>query len=810
MSPGPSRRTTVIVAVCAAVGVGAAAWLWLTAAPRWSGDLRVGFRDFPPFYYLSTDGRPQGLAVDVIKRAADRAGYSVDWVFLSGPSYAALAENRIDAWPTVPIHAARNVPHVTDPWLQSAYFLVYRRDQPVHGKADVAGQVVTMIRDRLEGELAETALPGALPRFVESTSEKLDAVCRGSARAAFVEGREGQGMLLARPPACADVKLGFFMVDGAALQYGIGSTTAAAHVVDRLRGEIAEMTADGTLAAIHAGWSFTTANELLFAYAAQQAGTRARVARYGLALLAVLLALALFEIRRSRQARRVAEDHARQEERYRVLFERNVAGVFRTDVGGRILDCNDAFARMLGCASRDEVMRRQAWEFYPERGGREAVLALLRSGRSITNLEVAVKRADGRSAVLLESATLIDTIDGAPPVIEGTVLDITRQRELEEQYRQAQRLESIGLLAGGVAHDFNNSLTAISGYAELSLASLPEDDPGAPMLREIQRAAQHAASLTRQLLAFSRRQHLQPEIINLNVIIGDIRGLLRRVIGEDVTLDTHLDPLLANVRADPGQIQQVIMNLAVNARDAMPAGGRLTITTSNISIRDDEQADSGDVAGAVVRVAVTDTGHGIDPQIQTRVFEPFFTTKERGRGTGLGLSTVYGIVKQSGGHIRLRSAPGLGTTFEVDLPSVFGVAVSATVPKAVEFTALRGEETILVVEDQDDVRRIVLESLAHFGYRVLEAEHGEAAIALCRSYPQTIHLLLADVVMPGMPGPAVAEACVRLRPALQTLFMSGYTDNVLQRELTEDQSARYIQKPFTPAQLAAKVRAVLG
>ena len=571
------------------------------------------------------------------------------------------------------------------------------------------------------------------------------------------------------------------------------------------------MTADGTLAAIHAGWSFTTANELLFAYAAQQAGTRARVARYGLALLAVLLALALFEVRRSRQARRVAEDHARQEERYRVLFERNVAGVFRTDVGGRVLDCNDAFARMLGCASRDEVMRRQAWEFYPERGGREAVLALLRSGRSITNLEVAVKRADGRSAVLLESATLIDTIDGAPPVIEGTVLDITRQRELEEQYRQAQRLESIGLLAGGVAHDFNNSLTAISGYAELSLASLPEDDPGAPMLREIQKAAQHAASLTRQLLAFSRRQHLQPEIINLNVIIGDIRGLLRRVIGEDVTLDTHLDPMLANVRADPGQIQQVIMNLAVNARDAMPDGGRLTITTSNVSIRDEEQADSGDRRGR--RGARRRDGHGArhrsaDPDARIRaVLHDEGTRARHGPRPFDGLRDreaerrAYPAAQRARTRDDLRGGPAQRIRGGGPGDGAEGGRVHRPARRGDRFWWSR-TRTTSGASSWSPWRT----SATAFS----RPSTARPAIALCRSYPETIHLLLADVVMPGMPGPAVAEACVRLRPALQTLFMSGYTDNVLQRELTEDQSARYIQKPFTPAQLAARVRAVLG
>jgi CheY-like chemotaxis protein len=327
------------------------------------------------------------------------------------------------------------------------------------------------------------------------------------------------------------------------------------------------------------------------------------------------------------------------------------------------------------------------------------------------------------------------------------------------------------------------------------------------MMLEIQKATHHAESLTRQLLAFSRRQHLQPKVINLNAVLTDIRDLLRRMIGEDLELVTSLAPDLGAVKADPGQIQQVIMNLAVNARDAMPEGGRLTITTANADVGAAALAEPGAVMGPCVRLTVSDTGYGMDPATQARVFEPFFTTKERGKGTGLGLSTVYGIVKQSGGHIRIRSLPGVGTAFEIDLPRV-NEPLSGTERRATEPLA-RGSGTILVVEDQDDVRRLVAASLRRCGYEVLDAANGEAAIQLCRAHPGPIALMLLDVVMPGMNGPAVSRACLEIRPGTKVLFMSGYTDSALQEELGAAGPPAYLQKPFTPVQLAEKVREVL-
>jgi CheY-like chemotaxis protein len=327
------------------------------------------------------------------------------------------------------------------------------------------------------------------------------------------------------------------------------------------------------------------------------------------------------------------------------------------------------------------------------------------------------------------------------------------------------------------------------------------------MVQEIQKAAQHAEHLTRQLLAFSRRQQLKPRVISLNEVVTDTLDLLKRLIGEDVTLTTALAPDLGRVKADPGQIHQVLMNLAVNARDAMPSGGRLTIGTANVALGAQAENEPSLTAGAYVRLTVSDTGDGMDADTQLHVFEPFFTTKEHGKGTGLGLSTVYGIVKQSGGFIRVRSQPGAGSTFTIDLPAI---AEAASEPDPVKRTeGLRGTETILVVEDQDDVRNLVAAALRRYGYTVMDASQGEAAVEICRRETRPIHLLIADVVMPGMTGPAVARACRAEQPGLSVLYISGYAEHILRREAGDLPPGSYLQKPFSPAQLAARVRELL-
>jgi signal transduction histidine kinase/ActR/RegA family two-component response regulator len=387
--------------------------------------------------------------------------------------------------------------------------------------------------------------------------------------------------------------------------------------------------------------------------------------------------------------------------------------------------------------------------------------------------------------------------------------DSAERAQLEEQLRQSQKMEAIGQLAGGVAHDFNNLLTVITGYTEMLLDNVASHEPERVPLEEIRKAGDRAASLTHQLLAFSRKQILEPKILDLNTTIADIEKMLRRVIGEHIDLVTVLKGDLRPVKADPGQIQQVILNLAVNARDAMPAGGKLTVETANVNLDHAYAETHVEVQpGPYVMLAVSDTGCGMAPEILARVFEPFFTTKEVAKGTGMGLATVYGIVKQSGGSICVYSEPGNGTVFKIYLPSSTGDSAEENL-SGPDAEIPRGTETVLVVEDEEAVRGLTRQVLEVNGYTVLEARHGDEAITLCQQIAEPIDLLLTDVIMPQMNGPELAARVTELYPALKVLFVSGYADHAIVRHGTLDPDTSFLQKPFSPAELARKVREVL-
>jgi signal transduction histidine kinase len=391
----------------------------------------------------------------------------------------------------------------------------------------------------------------------------------------------------------------------------------------------------------------------------------------------------------------------------------------------------------------------------------------------------------------------------------GLVEDITDLRRTEEQLLQAQKMEAVGRLAGGVAHDFNNLLTAILGYSELVLQDLGDDHPSAVDLKEIRAAGQSAAALTRQLLAFSRKQVLQPRVLDLNELVQGATALLKRVIGEHVELVFVPAPGLGRVRADPSQLEQVVVNLAVNARDAMPNGGKLTIETANVMLGEDYAAQhAGASTGPHVMVAVTDTGTGMDEATQQRLFEPFFTTKEPGRGTGLGLATVYGIVAQSRGSIWVYSELGQGSTFKVYLPAT---TEDLTVPVVSPMSpaALSGTETVLVVEDQIEARSVICETLRRRGYTVIEAVNGPDAIVKGRQLDVRIDVMLTDVVMPGMGGRRVAEVIRVTRPELKVVYMSGYTDSAIVDHGILEPGVTFVQKPFATETLLRRVREVL-
>ena len=476
---------------------------------------------------------------------------------------------------------------------------------------------------------------------------------------------------------------------------------------------------------------------------------------------------------------------------------------------GVIQEVNRGFVEMFRLSSEADAVGRSVLDFCaPE--SRALVEQRVREGIEIPYDMVGL-RADG-TKIMVEVTARSHDVDGLPGRITA-LRDVSAQRTLEEQFRQAQKMEAVGRLAGGVAHDFNNLLTVISSCAQFILNELSAHDPRREDAEEILKAAADAASLTRQLLAFSRQEVIQHRQVTLQELVTSADKLLRRLIGEDIELTTVLskEPLLISV--DPGQFEQVIMNLAVNARDAMPTGGKLTIETALVELDDGySQAHWPATAGSYAMMAISDTGHGMDEQTRARIFEPFFTTKDVGKGTGLGLATVYGIVKQSGGFIWVYTEEGRGTTFKVYMPLVQSVEqpVDAAADGAERATVPRGNEVVLLAEDSRGVRAAVRRLLERLGYTVLEAASGKAAIEIATRTQTTIDLLMTDVVMPEMSGRELAEHFLALRPQGKVLYTSGYTDDAVLRHGVLASGVEFIQKPFTPEILAKKLRAVLS
>ena len=498
------------------------------------------------------------------------------------------------------------------------------------------------------------------------------------------------------------------------------------------------------------------------------------------------------------------------EAQFRRFIENLPLGVYRSTPDGRVQMANPALLRMLGYDSWQELafqnLEGEAFEAgYP----RSAFCEQIEREGEARGLETAWKRRDGSMVFVRESARAFRTDDGRVLYYDGIVEDVTERRRLEEELRQAQKMEAVGRLAGGVAHDFNNLLTIIMGYSDLLLERVSARDGMRPPVEEIKKAAERAASLTRQLLAFSRKQMLQPQLLDLNRLLTNVDEMLRRMIGEDIELATHLPSGLGRVKADPGQIEQVIMNLVVNSRDAMPEGGKITIETANVDLdKTYARSHPGATPGPQVMLAVSDTGMGMGAETLTHIFEPFFTTKETGKGTGLGLATVYGIVKQSAGSIWAYSEPGRGSTFKIYLPRVDKTAREAEPAKARSELA-KGSETILVVEDEEGVRSLVCETLASHGYKVLEARGADQALTIFEQYAEPIHLLLTDVVMPQVGGKELAKRLSTVHPEAKVLYMSGYTDNAIVRHGVLEGGTPFLQKPFVPRTLVQKVREVL-
>ncbi|MGH7548774.1 MAG: PAS domain S-box protein [Gemmatimonadales bacterium] len=498
------------------------------------------------------------------------------------------------------------------------------------------------------------------------------------------------------------------------------------------------------------------------------------------------------------------------EERYRTLVEGVRDVIFALSPDGTIRSLSPAFEAILGW--RREEWLGQPFERLVHPEDLPTVIELMGrvlqgESRPTAQLRVRTAREEYRVGEFAATAQLRE---GRLAGILGIGRDVTERVQLEQQLRQAQKMEAVGRLAGGIAHDFNNILTAITGYADLLLEDLAAADPRRQDAVEILAAAERAAGLTRQLLAFSRQQVLQPTVLDLNALVRELEKMLHRLLGEDVKLATRLDPALAPVRADPGQLEQVIMNLVVNSRDAMPNGGQLTVETTNVQLDEAYARDHYPARpGPYVMLAVSDTGTGMTEQTKAHLFEPFFTTKEKGKGTGLGLATVYGIVKQSGGFIWVYTELSRGTAFKIYLPRAEEPADAPSRRSGATSPVARGTETVLLAEDEAPVRAVARQVLERHGYTVLEAPSAEAALDLAGRYSGPIHLLLTDVVMPGMSGRNLAARLASLRPEARVIYMSGYTEDAITRHGVLEPGLEYIQKPFTPEGIARRVRDVL-
>jgi PAS domain S-box-containing protein len=515
-------------------------------------------------------------------------------------------------------------------------------------------------------------------------------------------------------------------------------------------------------------------------------------------------------LRDIRKRKRAEEAADAIEDKYRKLFENASYGIFVSKPDGTLLDVNPALVKILGYASKEELVTRNlCTDIYEDVGVREAILHSYGDGSRADGFEAKWKRKDGKIIDVQISGGVFRKKDGSVSHYEVLIEDITERRRIEEQYRQSQKMEAVGLLAGGISHDFNNLLGVILGNADLLLEKT-ESGPQRRYAEAIKKAGGSAVQLARQLLAFSRRQVLYPAILDVNDVVSEVGKILDRLIGEDVRIVTDLETRLNSVRADRGQIEQILMNLATNARDAMPSGGVFTIRTDNAELGPDDVSRYPYVKpGPYVHLAVSDTGVGMSEEIRTRVFEPFFTTKEKGRGTGLGLATVYGIVKQSGGYIWVSSTPRAGATFNIYLPRVDEKPLPVVPNLQVRSEYPRGTETVLLLEDDDSLRQVTCEFLTASGYNVLQAGRGEAAIDLANQHRGAIPLIVSDVVLPEMSGPSAVSKLQVLHPEMQVLYVSGYAEVPVAQQLIAEGTI-VMPKPVSRMDLLKKVNEMLN
>ncbi len=782
----------------------------------------VGWTISPPFQIRGDDGRPGGLAIELVRSAAQRRGIALRWVFWNESSEAALRRKAVDLWPLITVTPERlKAFHISEPYLDSEYSMLVRADSPYNKLQDLASATIGVANPSIDNWQLSSRLPGAHPQARPRLKGVLDDLCQNRVDAAFMDAYTAISALLDQP-ACAGHPLRWIAVSEVHSRLGIGASFENHAVADALREEIGAMAAEGKLAAVISRWGYLSGQHLESMEALLTSRRRERRLMAAVALFALLFILTCWQtlrITRERDRTRQTEGYLREAEQKLRLMANNLREmVLAYDTRRNLIYANASVETLTGYTVSD--LERAGWIDWFHADDRSRMFAHWESlfqGNSIQDEEYRLVAKDGR--VKWVAATWGPILDegGRQIGVQGCERDITERkaaeealRDTQERYLQAQKLESIGRLAGGVAHDFNNLLTVINGYSDLVFRGLKDGDPHRTEIDQIRLAGARAADLTQQLLIFSRKQLIQPRPLDLNQIVAESEKMLRRLLGEDIELKTFLSQSLSLVMADGGQMHQILMNLAVNARDAMPAGGKLFLETADVEIDPVYVKERPEAkAGSYVLLAVTDSGTGIADETLEHIFEPFFTTKGPAQGSGLGLATVYGIVKQSRGWIGVYSEHGKGTTFKIYLPCLQpanGIPITAPNGRP----DLRGSETVLLVEDDTEVRTLAKRVLAAYGYHILEAGDGAQALALAGIHRGQIDLLMTDVVMPGMNGRELAEALTAILPAVKVLFTSGYTQNVLAARGVLHREVAYISKPYTSEGLAGKVREVLG
>jgi PAS domain S-box-containing protein len=765
---------------------------------------KIGWEIDPPAQFEGT-GEPTGLNVEIVRAAAKRSGIKLQWVrHPEGPD-AALGSKAVDLWPLITITEERKKRiFISDPYQQTDLLLVALKSESSIQSDDLAGKTISIQDQPINLQLLQKLFPQAKPLPKADTTKAIAAACRGESQGALLDGFAILPILLDGTP-CPGQALKM-LPTGTSIELGLGATFEARAAATVIREEIGNMVQSGDLTVLMRRWSRGSKSELDALEATIAARRQMWWYRAGVGALAMLLAFSLwsaFEYREARNmARRAERENNSQRLRMEGIIDSSIDGIVTIDDQSRILVFNPAAEKLFRCSKR-QILGVSIERLIPAHLGgitENWVTTGLRSDGEEFPMEVTVSEVSLSERKLL-TVTCRDISEKRRAEAEG--------QRLQAQLQQAQKMESVGRLAGGVAHDFNNLLTVINGYSDFGIAKLSAGDPLRVTMTEIRKAGERAAALTRQLLAFSRKQVLQPRALDLNRLLEEMRPMLERLVGEDIEVRVALHAGRGTIHADAHQLEQVVMNLVVNARDAMPRGGKLLVETANVA-RGDSYVRSHPEArvGQYVMLAVSDTGIGIDEELKNRIFEPFFTTKGVGKGTGLGLAMVQGIVAQSGGYVEVYSEKGEGTTFKIYLPERAEVVADTARPAAL--TAMGGTETVLVVEDQEEVREFTVKVLRGYGYRVIDADTANDALRYCEREHDPIHLVLTDVVMPNIGGRELANRLREVRPQTKVLFMSGYTDDVILHNGTLEQGVPFIQKPFSPEELARKVRAVVA